>query len=161
MAEPRVVHSDLELFGLAFYRAQLVALAADGTVSVADKAILAGFEVARVEPGPDETFPPKLLVFRDDSGPGELLTAERAIGVSVLMGTKADPRDCKRAAAIFLGLVWQMPTPGDGNLTMDADPVRNPVASVDQVLGPYIVPEDQDRARAYGTATLQVTPEAF
>lgn len=154
MADPATVHSDLELWGLAWYRARIAELKAEHPV-------LDGFEVERVEPPPGEPFPKKLLVFRDDSGPGTLLTAERAIGLSVLMDTKLGPLEAKAAAAIFLGLVWTMPEPGDGTLTVGALPARNPVAAVTEVNGPYMVPEDQDRARAYGTATITVTPVAL
>jgi len=145
---PLLVHADLEAFLVEWYRAKLIALA--GTYPD-----VAGFEVDRVEPAADSAnFPDWLLVIRDDSGPAELLTAERSIGFSVLGGNKQNPVRAKRAADIILGLIWTVPG-------VDGGGPRNPVASVEDTNGPYLVPEDQDRARVYSTAVVHVTPTAL
>ncbi|MEO5919932.1 MAG: hypothetical protein ABIQ01_02200 [Pseudolysinimonas sp.] len=149
MADPLLVHSDLETFLVDWYRTKLAALATAGETSVA------GFEVDRVEPSDDSPFPEWLLVIRDDSGPAELLTAERALGFSVLGGNQLDPSRAKRACAIVLGLLWTIPAPDGGEVP------RNPITSVEGTNGPYLVAEEQDRARAYGTGTVTVTPEAL
>lgn len=151
MADPLLVHADLEAFLCSWYRAKLAEIAAGGEASVD------GFEVDRVEPSQDERFPDWLLVIRDDSGPAELLTAERALGFSVLGGNKQDPTRAKRAAAVVLGALWTIP----GTDQVAGGALRNPIASVESTNGPYLVDEDQDRARAYGTALVTVTPEAL
>jgi hypothetical protein len=137
------VQSDLELFLTSWYRPLLAA---------SEQGVLHGFEVGSQEPE-DDPFPAKLLVIRDDSGPGDYFTAERALGLSVLMDNPARQSDAKRALSLILGLLWTSPAANAGETP------RNPIVSVETVNGPWAVSESQDRARQYGTATVIVTPE--
>lgn len=137
------VYSDLELFLTAWYRPLLEAH---------DEDVLHGFEVDNKEPTNGD-FPAKLLVIRDDSGPADFYTGERALGFSVLMGNKQNQQAAKRALSLILGMLWDLQTPNAG------ESPRNPIASIEAVNGPYAIDEAQDRARQYGTATVIVTPE--
>lgn len=137
------VYSDIELFLTSWYRPLLAAHALE---------LLHDFEVDNKEPT-NGSFPSKLLVIRDDSGPGDFYTAERALGLSVLMDNKQRPGDAKKALSIILGMLWDLPAPNAG------ESPRNPIVSIETVNGPYAIDEAQDRARQYGTATVIVTPE--
>jgi len=137
------VQSDLELFLTAWYRQRL---------DDHNNELLHDFEVGNREP-PHGPFPKKLLVIRDDGGPSDYFTGETALGLSVLMGNPENPLDAKRALAIILGMLWDIPAPNAG------ENPRNPITSIESVNGPYPVDEAQDRARQYGTATVLTTPE--
>lgn len=137
------VYSDIELFLASWYRPLLEAHAED---------VLHDFEVDNKEPA-NGPFPAKLLVIRDDSGPADFYTGERALGLSVLMDNKQAPQDAKRALSIILGMLWTVPAANAGETP------RNPIVSIETVNGPYAIDEAQDRARQYGTATVIVTPE--
>lgn len=144
MAEPLVAHADLELFLVGWYRTALAALAATHPVC-------AGVRVVNREPteGP---FPAKLLVIRDDGGPDtSLLTGTRSVGLSVLAGTKENPKDAVDLALIVHALRNQIPAVAPGN----------PVAAVLESNGPVPVPEAQPRSRRYLTLTLSVVATAL
>jgi hypothetical protein len=135
-----VLHVDLEEFLPAWYRA-----------AFADRPepYCADVEFDRVEPDPADParLPPRLVVFRDDSGPVGLLgTAERSVGVSVLAGTKDDPTVAKQIALMILALAPRIP----------AVEVGNPVTALLGSNGPYAVTENQSRARQYLTLTVAV-----
>lgn len=137
------IYSDIELFLTTWYRTLL---------EEHDEDLLHAFEVDNKEPtnGP---FPAKLLVIRDDSGPADFYTGERAVGFSVLMDNKQSQQQAKRALSLILGMLWDVPAANAGETP------RNPIVSIDTVNGPYAIDEAQDRARQYGTATVIVTPE--
>lgn len=144
MADPLVTHSDLELFLTGWYRAALAGLAASHPVC-------AGVMVTNREPSTG-TFPAKLLVIRDDGGPDtSMLTADRSVGLSVLAGTKENPKDAIDLALIVHALRSQIPAVAPGN----------PVAAVVDSNGPYPVPESQPRSRRYMTFTLSVVATAL
>lgn len=136
--DPLVVHDDLELFLCSWYRGRILAR---------PEPLCAGVQVDRVEPSPGQAFPAKLIVIRDDGGPEtSILTGERSVGVSILAGTKANPKDAKDLANIAYALRSQIPS---------GDP-SNPVAAVLDSTSPVMVPEAQERARVYFTLTLAV-----
>lgn len=136
--DPVVVHDDLELFLTAWYRV---------AVAARPETVCHDVQVDRVEPSPGQEFPAKLIVIRDDSGPEtSFLTGERSVGVSILAGTKANPKDAKDLANIVYALRSQIPS---------GDP-SNPVAAVIDSTSPVMVPESQERARVYFTLTLAV-----
>ena len=139
MADPTVIHSDLELFLTTWYA---VALAAR------PESVCRGVEVGNSEPG-GAPFPKRLLVIRDDGGPDtSILTGTRNVGLSVLADNAKDAADL---AAIVHALRVQIPSTAPGN----------PVAAVLGSLGPYRVPESQPRARRYMTLTLGVVGTAL
>lgn len=131
--DPLVVHDDLELFLTSWYRAAIAARS---------EPVCQGVTVNRTEQDK-----PKQIVIRDDGGPEtSLLTGERSVGVSILAGTKANPKDAKDLANIAYALRSQIASP---------DPM-NPVAAVIDSTAPVMVPEAQERARVYFTLTLAV-----
>jgi hypothetical protein len=135
--DPVVVYPDLELFLIGWYR---IALAAR------PEPVCAGVTVDRIES--TATSPPKRqLIIRDDGTTrATFLTGQASIGLTVLAGTKANPKDAKDLARIVLALASQIPSP-------DPD---NPFASFDAATGPYMVPEAASLARVYSTATFSV-----
>lgn len=142
MADPLVIHADLELFLTGWFRSALAAR---------PEAVARGVIVDRKEPS-DGPFPAKLIVIRDDGGPDtSLLTAERTVGISVLAGTRDNPRDANDLARLVHALRTQIPS---------TDPA-NPVAAVLRSSGPIPVTEAQPRARRYMTLTLSVVAGAL
>lgn len=134
MPDPLVIHTDLDAYLQAWYKAALAART---------EPVCAGVEVVTQEPPPGATFPKKLLVVRDDGGPSlSIVTAERAVGLDVLAGSKTNPKDANDLIRIILAITPSLAVPG------------TPVAAVPEVNGPFKVDEAQDRARRYGTATL-------
>jgi hypothetical protein len=137
VADPAVIYPDLEDYLIGWYRTALAAR---------PEAVCAGVVVARTE---SEATPPpkKQLIIRDDGTTREtFITGQASIGMTVLAGTKANPKDAKALAAIVLSLASQIPSP-------DPD---NPFASLDAATGPYMVPEAATVARVYSTATFSV-----
>lgn len=144
MGDPLVIHSDLELFLVGWYRDALQQLAEAHPVC-------AGVEVDNKEPA-DGDFPAKLVVIRDDGGPDtSLLTAQHTVGISVLAGTKEMPKDAIDLALIVHALRTQIPAVAPGN----------PVASIEDSNGPYPVAEAQPRSRRYMTVTMTVVAAAL
>jgi hypothetical protein len=138
VADPLVVHTDLALFLTAWYRAALVGR---------PEPVCADVTVTNTEPGPNDPFPDKLLVIQDYGGTDtSLLTAERDVGLSVLAGTKQNPKDALDLALIVHALRSQIPSAAPDN----------PVAAVTSSNGPIAVAEAQDRARRYITLQLSV-----
>lgn len=138
MADPLVIHSNLELFLTTWYRAALEAR---------PELVCRDVEVVNREPEPGKPFPEKLLVISDFGGPDtSILTAERSVGLSVLAGTRENPKDAVDLALIVHALRTQIPAVEPGN----------PVTAVLAANGPYPVPENQPRARRYITLTLGV-----
>lgn len=149
MADPLVGYSDVELFLTAWYRAAIAARPED---------CCQGVEVDNAEPV-GTTFPKRLVVINDDGGPDtSIATAETAVRVSVLAGTRANPKDAVDLARIVHGLRTQIPAPGFA-VTLGGTPYRNPVAAVIDSNRPIAVTEEQDRARRLITMTLVVSPE--
>ena len=135
MAEPTVLHSDLELFLTGWYRSALGAR---------PEAVCANVKVDRVESNP---LPAKLVVIRDDGGADAwFLTGERSVGVSILCATKSAPKDAKDLAAIAYGIRTLIPSTA----------LSNPVSAVLSSTSPVMVDEAQDRARVYFTLQLAV-----
>lgn len=133
--DPLVVHDDLELFLTSWYRPRMLAR---------PESVCAGLLVNRVE---SEPLPKKLMVIRDDGGPEtSILTGERSVGITLLAGTKSNPKDAKALANIAYALRSQIASP---------DP-SNPVAALIDSTAPVMVPEPQERARVYFTLTLAV-----
>jgi hypothetical protein len=144
VADPLLAHDDVEAFLIAWYRIFLAGR---------DEPICADVEVDRQEPA-DPPFPPKLLLINDDSGPTtSILTAQRSIRLGVLAGSVTNPQDAKDLARIVTAGASQIP----GVDWVPGFPIRNPVASVDEINGPFLVPESQERARTLTTLTLSVT----
>lgn len=144
MADPLVIHDDLELFLTGWYRTALAARA---------EPVCADVSVVRVEPpGPEAEWPEKLLVIRDDgTARTSFLTGEASIGLTVLAGSKENPKDAKDLARIVLALAARIPS---------SDP-ENPVAALLDSNGPYLVPEAQPRARVYSNISLAVAGRAL
>ncbi len=145
-SETRVIYSDLELWACAYIRQQLAILAPRYPVA-------AGVEVTNREPEEaDPHFPAKLVVVRDDSGPTlSVVSEEKSHGVSTLAGTVESQADAKNLAALVFAIM-------DGCAGVEAG---NPVAAVTESQGPYLVTEDQPRARMYATHSLVVVGQAL
>lgn len=117
-------------------------------------AVRAAFQKPRIDlvsnKEPAGTFPPALVVIRDDSGPKtSAVTFERTLGVSVLAGTKTydvPANNLARDVFAFLTSDEIVMLPG------------SPIAAVlqEQALGPFAVDEPQDRARRYFTVGYSV-----
>jgi hypothetical protein len=138
VADPLVVHADLEQFLCAWYRTALAAR---------PEAVCRDVEVDNSEPAPGTGFPAKLLVIHDFGGPDtSVISAERDVGLSVLAGTKDSPYEANELARIVHALRSQIPS-------VDAS---NPVAAVLKSIGPTPVDESQQRARRYISLTLSV-----
>jgi hypothetical protein len=137
VAEPAVIHDDLEMFLTSWYRSALAAR---------PEAVCRSVVVNRVESA--ATSPPaKQLIIRDDGTSREsFLTGEASIGLTVLAGTKANPKDAKDLARIVLAIASQIPSP---------DPA-NPIAALRSSNGPYMVPEESTFARVYSAVTFAV-----
>lgn len=130
-----VVMDDLELYLTGWFRARLAGRT---------EPFLQGFQVGRVEP-PLQSLPPRLLIVRDDgTSHDELLTGEASIGLTVLAGTKENPKDALDAARFIVALAKQLPAP------------RTPVTRFLGATGPYLVDEDAERARVYAPVSLAV-----
>lgn len=142
MADPAVVHQDIALFLVGWYRAWL---------GSRDEPFLQGFTVDIVEPA-KEPFPNRLLVIRDDGGTDtSIVTNERSIGMTVLAGSKQNPHDANDAARLIHAARLLIPSPAP----------TNPVAAVLQSTTPVEVTEKQDRARRYMTLVLSVVGSAL
>ena len=145
MADPLVIHSDLELHLTTWYRAAL---------SARSEPVCAGVVVSNREPAgtPKDPFPKRLVVIRDDGGPDtSLLTATRSVGISVFAGTQENPADAIQLALIVHALRNQIPS---------TDP-SNPVAALLGSNGPYPVSDAQPIARRYLTLSLAVVARAL
>lgn len=133
---PRVIEADVELFLTGWLRREL---------ALRPEPYCQGAEVSNREPEADEEFPERLVVIRYDGGPGtSLVTTEADVGVSVLAGTKSNPRDANDLARMVKALLNDCAAVEAGN----------PVSAVLASNGPYPVTEDQPRARRYMTFTL-------
>ncbi len=143
VSDPILVHDDIEHYLIRRFRELLAAR---------PEPVCAGVAVDRVEPSGEATaWPAKVLVIRDDGTTDlELHTGEVSVGFTVLAGTRRMPKDAKDLAAIVRALIKKLPSP-------DPD---NPVSAVTGCFGPTLVTENEDRARAYVTATLRVVARA-
>lgn len=136
-----VIHDDIELFLCDWYRAALAAR---------PEPYCANVEVDRVEP--QGTWPARMLIVRfDGSTRASIVSDEATIGMSVLAGSKLNPKEAVDLARVVRALLEQIPS-GDPD---------NPVAALLDASGPVAVPEDQDRARQYITADLVVAGKPF
>lgn len=144
MTDPAVLYDDLELFLTSWYRVALEAR---------PEPVCADVEVVRVEPDGDaSTWPKKLLVIRDDGATdSSFITAEASVGMTVLAGTKANPKDAKDLARIVHALAAQIPS---------GDPA-NPIAALLSRVSPVLVAESQPHARAYIPVTFAVAGRAL
>jgi len=138
-----VIHDDLEQYLTARLAADLAARPED---------YCSGFVVDNKWPHPTAPFPERLLVIRDDSGPRtSLVTAERSVGFTLVLGTVFEDKAANDAARMVLALASDVPGLEPGN----------PVAAVLTTNGPYAVPEEQPRARRYLTVTYSVVGRAL
>jgi hypothetical protein len=139
VADPLVAYDDHELFLVGWYRAAL----AGRPEPICDDVV-----VDRVEPGPNEEWPEKLLVIRDDGTTDtSFITGDLSVGLTVFAGSKENPKDAKDLARIVHALASQIPS-GDPD---------NPIAVLRERNGPYMVPESQPRARVYSNLVLGTT----
>ena len=134
MASPAVVHADLDLFLTAWYRAALAAR---------PEPCCAGVVVDLQEGSASR----QLIVRADGGTVTSIITAERDVGLSVLAGTKENPKDANDLARIVLALASQIPAVAAGN----------PVAALVRSSLPVPVAEASARARRYLTLTFAVT----
>jgi hypothetical protein len=142
---PRVLPADVVLWLTGWLRAELAALASTYPVC-------AGVVVRDKEPGPDETFPSKLVVVNLVSSiDTSIITSEDDYGVSTLAGTVENPKDANDLSRIVHALMKDSAGTQPGN----------PIAAVIASNGPYAVPEEQPRARRYSTYTLSTVGSAL
>lgn len=139
MPDPLASFDDLELFLLDWFRTALAAR---------PEAEASGVDVVRTEPsGDSSTWPERVLVIRDDGTASDyFLTGSASLGFTVLAGTRENPKDAKDLARLVYALIPQIPS---------GDPA-NPVSAVYARNGPFLVDEEQKRARVYTTAELGV-----
>ncbi len=133
-----VLHTDLEMFLVGWFRAKLAARPEEYCQNVV---------VDRVEPSPPRAFPERLLVVRSDGGTRmSVVSDEASVGLSVLAGTKLLPKDAVDLAKMVRALCEMLPAVEPGN----------PVAALVNATGPVAVDEAQDRSRQYITLDLAV-----
>lgn len=138
-----VLHLDMELFLVGWYRTHLAAR---------PEAYCQGFSVDNKEPDPSKPFPARLLVVRSDGATRtSMATANASVGLSILAGTKLMPKDAIDAALMVLALAEKLP----------AVELGNPVAALLASAGPFVADEDQQRARRYVTLELSTVGTAF
>lgn len=142
MAEPAVIYDDPELFLTAWYPTALAAR---------DEPVCASVSVGRTES--TKTPPPvRQLVIRDDGASRDtFLTGQVSIGLTVLAGTKRNPKDAKDLARIVLALASQIPF---------TDP-SNPFTALLDFSGPQMVAEEATYARVYTAVTFGVAGRAL
>lgn len=139
MAEPLVIQADLELFLCAWYRRALAAR----PEPVCQNVVVGNSE-------PEGEFPERMLVIHDVSGfDTSIITAERDVNLSILAGTRENPKEANDLARIVHALRSQIPAVEPGN----------PVAAVVSSRGPMPVPEEQPRARRLVIVTFSVVGE--
>lgn len=142
MTGPRIIHSDLEGYLVQRFRTELAARPEPYCQNVT---------VDNKEPS-GTTFPLRLLVIRDGGGSDtELLVGERDVGLSVLAGTKENPKECIDLALMVHAIARDLAGLQPGN----------PIAAVLDSGGPYPVPEQQQRARRYIPITVAVVGRAL
>jgi hypothetical protein len=134
-----VLHVDLELFLTTWFRREL---------ALRPEAYCKNVSVVITEPSdPAKPFPARLLVIRwDGSSRTSALSAEASIGLSVLAGSKANPKDANDLVLMVQALAEKLPAVEQGN----------PVTDLRESTGPFAIAEQQDRARRYLTITLGV-----
>ena len=134
MADPLVLHSDLAMFLTQWFRAALAARTEEYCHGV----------VVTIR----ETDAPRQLIVRVDGGPDtSVISAEKDVGLSILAGTKENPKDAIDLALMVHALRSQIPGLEPGN----------PVAAVISSQGPFAVADLQPMARQYITLVLAVT----
>jgi hypothetical protein len=146
VAEPILVEGDLILYLVTKYRALLA--------GYSELSYVTGVETAAREPSPDADEPPTypLVVFGDNGGDDtSFITSEADVRVSVLAGSKQNPKPAMDLAHLVRGLRSQLPGVGDDV----------PVAASLRATRPTLVPEDSDHARAYFLLTVAVGDHAL
>ena len=142
MGDPLVIFDDLELFLTGWFRTALAAR---------PEPVCAGVEVERTESKKTPT-PRRQLIIRDDGiVRTSFVTGRASIGLTVLAGTKENPKDAKTLARIVLALASQIPSP---------DP-SNPIARLASFSGPSLVPEQAALARVYTAVAFDVVGHAL
>ncbi|MDQ0735331.1 hypothetical protein [Arthrobacter agilis] len=127
-----VIHADLELWLTGYIRREL---------ALRPEAYAAGVFVSDEFPSPAK---PRTVVVRYDGGPDtSVVTAEAAVGVTILAANKQEAANLSRLVAAIIRDCARV-EPG------------NPVAAVLGVNGPYKAPEESTQSRRYLTATLSV-----
>lgn len=131
-----VIHSDIVLFLTTWFRAAIAAR---------PEAYCQGVRVSNKETDLNKG---PLVVILDNSGPRlSVISAERTIGISVLAGTKDNPKPAVDLALMVEALCSRLPGLQPGN----------PVAAVTETRGPFAVAEASTVARQYLTVDLIVT----
>lgn len=138
-----VIYPDVDLFLTTWWRAQ---------IDASPLPEMDGFEVDNKEPDPELPFPARLLVVRFDGiTRTSFATGDTTVGLSILAGTKANPKDANDAALWVLAVAERLPSVEPGN----------PVTRLNSATGPFTVTEDQDRARRLVTLDLGLAGQAF
>ncbi len=138
MADPAVIQGDLVGYVIEKYRTLLHARSEPNCIEAT---------VRDREPSPTDEWPPVLVVVRDDGGPDtSILTGERSVGISCILGTKEDWTPAMDLARIVHALRVELPGVGPDV----------PVSAVVDSSGPILVPEAEPQARAFVNLTLAV-----
>ncbi|UTT53809.1 hypothetical protein [Microbacterium maritypicum] len=138
-----IIHDDLELWLTGWLRAQLAAR---------PEAVCRDVKVDNKEPGPNDEWPKRLVVVRDDgSSEVELNVDSAALGVTIFAGTKVLPKEANDLARIVRALIRDCARVEPGN----------PVAAVTASAGPFKVDDERPEARRYLTFELAVVGSAL
>lgn len=138
-----IIHDDLELWLAGWLRVRLAAR---------PEAVCQNVTVDNKEPAPNDTWPKRLVVIRDDgSTEDELIVDSAALGVTVYAGTKVLPKEANDLARIVRALIRDSARVEPGN----------PVAHVERSAGPFKVDDERPEARRYLTFELKVVGSAL
>lgn len=138
MADPAVIEGDTVLYLVTKYRTLLAGR---------DESYAAGADTTNREPSPGEPFTVPLVIFTDNGGDStSFLTGQADIGVSVLAGSKENPKPAMDLARLVRALRVELPGVG----------ASIPVGSVVGATRPVLTTEEQPYARAYFLLTLGI-----
>lgn len=139
-----VIYQDLELYLVPWYRQQ---------IALRGESYCQDVDVERVEPTDGSPMPKRLVVVRFDGRTRtSQATAEASVGISILAGTKASPKDAVDLGNMVLALSERLP--------FGAHP-GNPISAVLSSTGPVQIEEDSDRGRTYVTLDLAEVGQPF
>lgn len=131
----RVIYDDVELFLTGYFRREL---------GSRPESYCRDVFISNEFPDAKQAPPPRAVIVRYDGGPDTgIITAEAAVGVTVLAAEKRTASDLARMVAALARDCARL-EPG------------NPVTAVRRVNGPYAVRDDTDLQRRYLTLTLAV-----
>lgn len=139
----RVIHADTQLFFCTFLRSEL---------ALRPEPVCAGVEVVPREPEPGDPMPERLVVVETGgSTRTEIVTDEEDVRISVLAGTKENPKDANDLARIVRAIAEDAAAVEAGN----------PVAAVVESRGPFPVPEAHPHARRLITLVVSTAGTAL